>query len=991
MTFKLRFRASRFLFTVFAAFLVSAGVANAQTWISPTSGNWSNPANWTPGVPTSGPTTSLVFTASGSSGYTASNDLGNPFQVNSLTFQNSSTGFLNINNPGSNQIQLTGATPTITLAGTGTAQIIPGSGSSIALNATSGMVTVTGGGTGNFTLGALSGAGQALRINAAAPSANTQLIGTAGGTFDGGVIFDSGNLQTSVNLGAGPVTVNGGTLSIIGNNFITNAFTLNSNLVFQSTTSTPTIAGVMSGPGGLRLQGQSGTGGLNLAVPHAFTGNITLDSAPMMAQNLFDPVNPGTLTVHLTGSVGNAGNIHVRSGGIFTVDDTNNGGTNRVNNNSSLILNGGTFNFTVGNTVNNEVLNTLVVDGGHNGVLVSGTSASRATFAGITRSNRGTIFFMGPVTLTTPPPLVGGGGAAGSTNISIIPYAIGATTVYTLATHDASGVRGLGFTEFASNFIGIAGTTTQTNVRLTAGENLNTAATTTINGLVLNSVTLSNSLGGALTVSSGAILFSASTGTGTINANLNFGTSEAVISTVLAAGVINGNISGSGGLTKAGGGTLTLSGMNTYTGITAINGGTLNISSAAALGGSTSLITGGANANVAGFTNIKRAGLTYTGSAPITLNQDISITSGLFEVAVSNAAASLTLPGSISGSGGLMVNSFGNVILTNNSNSYTGHTRVYFGNLVLSNDAQLGNGGGVELCSSPTTGILLAGHWTTSRHINVSFDSQVHTNGFNATWNGLLSGPSALFKEGAGKLNIAGSSSAYTGAVTVRAGRLNVDGVLATSANAVTVNAGAVLGGAGTVNRSVTVAGTLTAADAGTTGILSISNNVSLNVGSIFFVDLQGDTPGAGYDQVALTATTSTYALATTGAGVTLAGTRLNGFLPDFLDAFVILDNNNPTANSGTGTFAGLPDGSFFVLDGTTFQIRYNVGTFSVDATNGLVTLTPGGSIVIAAVPEPTTIALLCGGTALAAYAYLRRRRQATLVENLEVDDECAI
>ena len=41
---------------------------------------------------------------------------------------------------------------------------------------------------------------------------------------------------------------------------------------------------------------------------------------------------------------------------------------------------------------------------------------------------------------------------------------------------------------------------------------------------------------------------------------------------------VNGNISGSGALTKSGNGTLTLDGANTYTGGTTVNAGTLRLS-----------------------------------------------------------------------------------------------------------------------------------------------------------------------------------------------------------------------------------------------------------------------------------------------------------------------------------------------------------------------------------------------------------------------------
>jgi hypothetical protein len=203
-----------------------------------------------------------------------------------------------------------------------------------------------------------------------------------------------------------------------------------------------------------------------------------------------------------------------------------------------------------------------------------------------------------------------------------------------------------------------------------------------------------------------------------------------------------------------------------------------------------------------------------------------------------------------------------------------------------------------------------------------------------------------------------------------------VDGILPGSVNAFTINAGAALGGTGTIYRSVTDNGLFNAGHANAPGVLSINNNIVFGAGSTFVVELQGTAPGSGYDQLALTAPNSTYAL----EGTTLQGVHLNGFVANFLDAFVIVNNSNPTPNSGFGNFTGLPDGAIFNLDGQTFQIRYDVGTFSVTPQNGLVTLTPGGSIVIAAVPEPTTLFLLIlGGTSAVGALWYRRRRQAEI------------
>src|SRR5262245_65458415 len=55
---------------------------------------------------------------------------------------------------------------------------------------------------------------------------------------------------------------------------------------------------------------------------------------------------------------------------------------------------------------------------------------------------------------------------------------------------------------------------------------------------------------------------------------------------------IAGVIGGGGGLTKSGSGTLTLSGLNTYTGVTTVSAGTLSVNSIANVNGGASALGG---------------------------------------------------------------------------------------------------------------------------------------------------------------------------------------------------------------------------------------------------------------------------------------------------------------------------------------------------------------------------------------------------------------
>ena len=148
---------------------------------------------------------------------------------------------------------------------------------------------------------------------------------------------------------------------------------------------------------------------------------------------------------------------------------------------------------------------------------------------------------------------------------------------------------------------------------------------------------------------------------------------------------LSGAISGPGGLSKIGAGTLTLSGQSTYTGATGVNAGTLQAGAVNAFSPSSAFtVASGATLNLASFNqtigSLAGAGAVTLGSAMLTTGNDNTST---------------TFSGVISGAGGLA--KIGNGILTlTGANTFTGGTTLNSGGLVVNGSLASGvtvNGG----------------------------------------------------------------------------------------------------------------------------------------------------------------------------------------------------------------------------------------------------------------------------------------------------------
>ncbi len=295
----------------------------------------------------------------------------------------------------------------------------------------------------------------------------------------------------------------------------------------------------------------------------------------------------------------------------------------------------------------------------------------------------------------------------------------------------------------------------------------------------------------------------------------------------LRNGTITAKLSGAGTLTKNTSGTVVLSGSNSYTGGTTINGGVLQFAASTALpaSGNITINTGGTlqasgpyslvggttgwlysgrivntsagtialvqdegniNMAVAGYTSLSLGAIgnnvTYTGTlTPVNNIYRLGGGGGTLTVnsnLVDGSSRSLVVGGG--GSGGI-------VVLAGTGNTYSGGTTVSAGTLRLGNASALGSTLALTTVASGAT-LDVNGYTVTLGSLSgqgvVSLPGgkiSIDANNSSTTFSGTISGAGQVEKIGSGTLLLSGSNT-YSGITTISSGTLQIGGGDATGA-----------------------------------------------------------------------------------------------------------------------------------------------------------------------------------------------------------------
>ena len=551
---------------------------------------------------------------------------------------------------------------------------------------------------------------------------------TGSSTYSGGTYFNEGALAVGADsaLGAptGALTFYGGTLQL------TDSFNLSASRPI--TLNGPSV----SDPGG----GTIDTNGYQTTVAQAITGV------------------GGLVVADSSGT--DAGAVILTGANTYTGGTTINAGTLQLGN-------GGTTGSIVGNVVDNSNLAFNRSDAVTFPGLISGTGVvSQAGTGSTTLPTANT--YSGGTFLSAGTLIVGNNAALGTGALTVATNPTGTTTLGNTAA--ASSLANAITLNPSANLI-VAGS----NPLLLSGT-ISGGGALTKNGASTLVLTADNSYSGGTTINTGTLQVGNGGATGSLGSGPVLDNSALVFNRSGAV-TVPGAITGTGSLTQQGvaGGTLVLTGANSYGGGTTISAGTLQLGD----GGTSGSITGNVldNGTLAfNRTDVVTFGGTISGSGSVlqagsgmtVLNANNPFTggtmvnSGVLVVGdTANPGAALSGGGATSIAAGATLAGYGSITgpVTNNGTIAVGNALAQFAsgpNGTLTVNGNLVNNGVADIASAGTPGntLLVNGNYTGGASSNVTLKT-------------ILNGGGALSNQFTDRLLVTGSADPST--VTINA------------------------------------------------------------------------------------------------------------------------------------------------------------------------------------------------------------------------------